>query len=117
MGEVRSGIAALIEVFLKDVLRLEGETEAQVREGVRIHVAEYERVFAVQLEERDKDLSARVCRALCRRRIIKKMEQCEGTPTEEHLKIVLSAIDPPGFSSKHSACDESVDKPDYDDGR
>jgi hypothetical protein len=117
MGEVRSGIAALIEVFLKDVLRLEGETEAQVREGVRIHVAEYERVFAVQLEERDKDLSARVCRALCRRRIIKKMEHCEGTPTKEHLKIVLSAIDPPGFSSKDSACDESVDNPDYHDGR
>jgi hypothetical protein len=50
MGEVRSSIAALIEVFLKDVLRLEGETEAQVREGVRIHVAEYEGMFrAAQL--------------------------------------------------------------------
>jgi hypothetical protein len=97
MGEVRGGIAALIEVFLKDVLRLEGETEARVREGVRTHVAEYEWVFAVQLEERNKDLAARVCRALCRRCIIKKMEQCEGTPTEEHLKLVLSAIDPPGF--------------------
>jgi hypothetical protein len=117
MGEVRGGIAALIEVFLEDALRLEGETEAQVREGVRIHVAEYEPVFAIQLEERDKGLSARVCRALCRRRVIKKMEQCDGTPTEAHLKIVLSAIEPPGFSSKDSTCDESVDNPDYDDGR
>jgi Predicted 3'-5' exonuclease related to the exonuclease domain of PolB len=75
MGEVRSSIAALIEVFLKDVLCLEGETEAQVREGVRIHVAEYEGMFrAAQLEERDKDLAARVCRALCRRRIIKLVQ-------------------------------------------
>ena len=45
MGEVRSGVAALIEVFLKDVLRLEGETGARVRERVPIHVAEYERMF------------------------------------------------------------------------
>jgi hypothetical protein len=66
---------------------------------VRIHVAEYEGMFrAAQLEERDKDLAARVCRALCRRRIIKNMEQCGGMPTEAHLKIVLRAIDLPGFS-------------------
>jgi len=101
MGGVRSGIAALIEVFLKDVLRLEGETEAQVRECVRTHIGEYERMFSTaQLEERNKDLAANVCRALCRRRVIQEMAQREGTPTEAHLQMVLNAIDRPDFSLK-----------------
>ena len=104
MGEVRSGVASLIEVFLRDVLRLEGETEAQVRERVPIHVAEYERMFRdSQLEEGNKDLAARVCRALCRRSVIKEMAKRGGTPTEAHLQIVLSTIAPPGFSSKDYA--------------
>ena len=104
MGKVRSGIAALIEVFLKDVLRLEGETEAQVRERVPIHVAEYERMFRdSQLEEGNKDLAAKVCRALCRRSVIKDMAKRGGTPTEAHLQIVLGSIAPPGFSSKDYA--------------
>jgi hypothetical protein len=65
MGEVRSGIASLIEVFLRDVLRLEGKGEALVHLGVHIYVAECERIFRdSQLEERNKDLAARVCRAL-----------------------------------------------------
>jgi hypothetical protein len=104
MGEVRSGVAALIEVFLKDVLRLEGKTEAQVCESVRVNVAEYEMMFRdAQLEDRDKDLAARVCRALCRRRILREIAAREGTEIEGHLQIVLSAIAPPGFSSKDYA--------------
>ena len=99
MGKVRSGVAALIEVFLNDVLRLSCKTEAQIRETVRIHVSEYEMMFRdAQLEERDKDLAARVCRALCRRSIIKEMAHREGTPTEAHLGIALGSIEPPRFS-------------------
>jgi hypothetical protein len=101
MGEVRSGIVALIEVFLRDVLRLEGKTEAHVCESVRIHVAEYERMFRdSQLEQCNKDLAARVCRALCRARVIKEMVRHEETPIGTHLKIVLSAIDLPTFALK-----------------
>jgi|ERR1700733_16859 len=101
MGDVRSGIAALIEVFLRDVLRLEGKTEAHVCESVRVHVGEYERMFRdSQLEQRNKDLVAHVCRALCRARVIKEMVRHKGTQIEAHLKIVLNAIDPPAFSLK-----------------
>jgi hypothetical protein len=104
MGEVRSGVAALIEVFLRDVLRLKGKTDAQIRESVCIHVAEYEMMFRdAQLEERDKDLAARVCRALCRRRVLREIAARERTPAEGHLQIVLSAIAPSGFSSKDYA--------------
>src|SRR5271169_2018864 len=104
MGEVRSGVAALIEVFLKDVLRLEGETEAQVRERVPIHVAEYERMFRdSEVDQGNKDLAAKVCRALCRRRVIEEILAEEGMPIGRHLQIVLSTIAPPGFSSKDYA--------------
>jgi hypothetical protein len=100
MGEVRSGVAALIEVFLKDVLRLEGETEARVRERVPIHVAEYERMFRdSQVDEGNKGLAAKVCRALCRRRVIEEILAGEGMPIGRHLQIVLGAIERPGFSS------------------
>ena len=76
MGEVRGSVAALVEVFLKEALRLEGESEVHVGERVRFYISEYERIFRdAQQEERDKDLAAKVCRALCRRRVIKEMAQ------------------------------------------
>jgi hypothetical protein len=104
MGEVRGGIASLIEHFLRDVLRLQGKTETLVCLGVSVHVAEYERMFRnTQLEERDKELAARVCRALCRGRVIKEIAARKGTPIEEHLQIVFNAVDRPGFSSKDYA--------------
>jgi hypothetical protein len=100
MGEVRSGVAAIIGVFVKDVLRLEGKTAVQVADVVRLHIAEYERMFReAQTEERDKDLAARVCRALSRSAIAKEMKKREGTPTEVHLLIALGAIPWPGFSA------------------
>jgi len=87
---------APIEVFLKDMLRLEGQPQAQIRKTVRIRIAEYEAMFrAAQLDERSKDIAVRGCRALCRKRIFTEMAQVGGTPTEAHLKIVLSAIDSP----------------------
>jgi hypothetical protein len=104
MGQVRSGVAALIEVFLKDVLRLEGETEARIRERVPIHVAEYERMFRdSQVDEGNRDLAAKVCRALCRRRVIEEILAGEGMPIGRHLQIVLGAIERPGFSSTDCA--------------
>jgi hypothetical protein len=99
MGEIRRNLAALIEVFLRDALRLEGRTADDVGQRVRFHVLEYEGMFReTQVAQRDKDLAARVCRALCRWRIIKEMTVREGTPTEGHLRLVLDAIAPPGFS-------------------
>jgi hypothetical protein len=101
MGELRSSIAAIIEVFVNDVVRLEGKPEAQVREGVRTHLADYERIFSVaRPKECDRKLAAHVCRALCRARVIRELAQRKGTPRETHLKIVLSAIDRPTLSLK-----------------
>jgi len=101
MGEVQSRVAALIEVFLRDVLRLEGRTEDDVGQRVRFHVLEYEGMFrASQAGQRDKDLAARVCRALCRSRVVKEIALRTGTTAAEHLQIVLNAIASPGFSSK-----------------
>jgi hypothetical protein len=100
MSEVRSGVAAIIGVFVKDVLRLEGKTAEQVGDGVRGHVAEYEKMFRdAQFGERDKDLAARVCRALCRGGITREIAQRVGTPAEGHLQIALGAVPSPGFSA------------------
>lgn len=83
-----------IEAFLKDVLRLQGETPSQVLDRVRAHMAEYEAMFrAAQQHQRSKDFAGRGCRILCRRRIIKEMEQRKGTATEAHLRTALSALD------------------------
>jgi hypothetical protein len=40
-----------------------------------------------------KDTAARVCRGLCRARVLEEMRRRKGTSTAEHLKIVLSVID------------------------
>jgi hypothetical protein len=40
-----------------------------------------------------RDQSARVSRALCRTRVVAENHQRRGTPTAEHLKLVLSIID------------------------
>jgi hypothetical protein len=99
MGEVRRGVAAIVEVFVKDVLRLEGKTAVQVGDDVRRHIAEYEKMFRdAQFGERDKDLAARVCRALCRNALAMETVQRIGTPTEVHLQIALGAVPLPGFS-------------------
>jgi hypothetical protein len=85
VGEVRNSVAAFIEVFLKDVLRLEGKSEVNVGVRVHLYISEYERTFRDgQLEGRNKDLAAKVCRALCRRRVFKEMVQQASTPTEAH---------------------------------
>lgn len=85
---------APVEAFLRDVLRLQGQTYAKVRENVGVQIAKYEAMFRdAQLDHRSKEMAARGCRALFRRRIFAEMARCIGTPTEAHLRMVLEAID------------------------
>ena len=84
---------APIEAFLKDALRLQGQTQAKVRESVGVQIAKYEAMFRdAQLDQRSKEMAARGCRRLFRRRIFAEMARCVGTPTEAHLRMVLEAI-------------------------
>ncbi len=60
-----------VEAFLQDALSLQDERLAQVREGVRIYIARYEKDFP------DLDI-----RALCRKRVREEMDRCKGTSAE-----------------------------------
>jgi hypothetical protein len=65
-----------------------------IREGVRVALADCEAIFrARETNKRMRDKAALVCRALCRTRVVAEMHQRRGTPTAEHLKLVLSIID------------------------
>ena len=59
-----------IEDFLDDVLALEDEDDPSViREGVRRHLAVYEKQFRdAEPNKRMKDTAVQVCRRLCRAR-------------------------------------------------
>jgi CRISPR/Cas system-associated exonuclease Cas4 (RecB family) len=72
-----------IEAFLRDVLALEGENSNRIREGVRVHLARYEKEFP--------DIK----RASYRERVVEEIARQKETPTERHLRIVLEAIDGP----------------------
>ena len=66
--------------FLTDVLALAGEDPDAVREGVRVALADCEAIFRVREDnKRMKDQAARVCRALCRTRVVAEMHQRRGT--------------------------------------
>ncbi len=83
-----------IEAFLQDVLALEGEISHLVREGVHLHLTIYEKQFRdAEPNKRMKDSAARVCRGLCRARVLDEIRRRRGTSTEKHLKIVLNIID------------------------
>ena len=85
-----------IESFLADVLALEDENLNAIREGVRIALADYEQIFRAQeLNRRMKEKAAHACRALCRVRVVEEIQRRKGTPTADHLKLVLSVIDGP----------------------
>ena len=43
-----------------------------------------------------KDQAARVCRALCRTRVVAEMHQRRGTRLADHLRLVLSIMDRAG---------------------
>ena len=70
-----------IQAFLRAVVDLEGNFHAEVREGVRICLADYERKFPG------------IPRASYRERVVEEIARQKGTPTEHHLRIVLGAID------------------------
>ena len=42
-----------------------------------------------------KDKAAHACHALCRARLLEEIRRLKGTPTADHLKLVLSVIDGP----------------------
>jgi hypothetical protein len=86
-----------IELFLTDVLALAGEDPEAVREGVRVALADCEAIFPAREDNmRMKDQAARVCRALCRTRVVAEMHQRRGTRLADHLKLVLSIMDRAG---------------------
>jgi hypothetical protein len=87
-----------VEAFLADVLALKGEDANAIREGVRVALADYEQRFRAQeVNKRMKDKAAHACHALCRARVVDEIRLRKGTPTTEHLKLVLSVIDGPRF--------------------
>ena len=83
-----------IEAFLADILALAGEEPDAVPEGVRVALSDCEAIFRAQeTNKRMRDITALVCRALCRARVVAEMHQRRGTQIAEHLKLVLSVID------------------------
>jgi hypothetical protein len=83
-----------IEAFLLDVLEDEGKDPNVVHENARRYLATYAQMFRDQeIEERKKDEAAQRCRDWCRERVVKEIEEREGTETADHLRIVLNAIE------------------------
>ena len=86
-----------IEPFLADVLALAGEEPEVIRDEVRVALGDYEAIFRAQEpNKRMRDKAAHACRALCRARVAEELQRRRGTPIAEHLKLVLSVIDPQG---------------------
>ena len=87
-----------VEVFLADVLALEGEDANATRQGVRVALADYEQVFrAREVNRQMKEKAAQACHELCRTRVVEEIRLREGTTTAEHLKLVVSVVDGPRF--------------------
>jgi hypothetical protein len=88
-----------IEAFLLDVLEDEGKDPNVVRANTRCYLALYIEMFrARETEDYKKDAAAQRCRDWCRKRVLEEVDQREGTPTADHLRIVLNVIEepPPG---------------------
>ena len=99
-GETR--VDKRVESFLADVLALEGEDSDAIREAVRDALADSEAIFRVQeANRRMKDKAAHACHALCRARVVEEIQRRRGTPTSNHLKLVLSIIDGPRLPTQH----------------
>jgi hypothetical protein len=83
---------------LADVLALEGEDENAIRKGVRVALTDCEQIFRAQeVHKRMKDKAAHACHALCRARVVEEIQRRKGTPTADHLKLVLNVIEGPRF--------------------
>jgi hypothetical protein len=60
---------------------------------VRGALADYEQLFRAQeVNKRMKEKAAHACHALCRARVVEEIRLRKGTPTAEHLKLVLSVL-------------------------
>jgi hypothetical protein len=78
-----------IEAFLLDVLEDEGKDLNVVRANTRCYLALYIEMFrAREAEDERKDSAAQKCRDWCRQRVLQ-----EGTPTADHLRMVLNAME------------------------
>jgi hypothetical protein len=87
-----------VEAFLADVLALEGEDADAIRQSVRSALADCEQIFRAQeVNKRMREKAAHACHTLCRARVAEEMRLRKGTPTAEHLKLVLGVIDGPRF--------------------
>jgi hypothetical protein len=83
-----------IEAFIKDVLGVEGHPNSEVREAVRIALADCAQSFRkLEIDNFWKNEAARQCRKLCRDRLVEEIKRRKGTSTAKHLKIVFSIID------------------------
>ena len=83
-----------IEAFLADVLALEGETPDAIREAVRAALADCEAIFRAQeANRRMKEKAVHACHSLCRGRVAEEIRRRMGTPTADHLELVLGIID------------------------
>jgi hypothetical protein len=83
-----------IEAFIRDVLNLEGANSNVVREGVRRHLPQYEKLFRdAEPDKRKKDAAAERFHKLCRDRVLKQIQLRTTPSTVAHLQIVLSMID------------------------
>ena len=85
-----------IEAFLADELALEGEKPEAVSAGVRVALGDVETIFRAREDNRRmKDRAVHACHALCRSRLVEEMKRRKGTPTADHLKLVLGILEKP----------------------
>jgi hypothetical protein len=85
-----------IERFLLDVLEDEGKKSNVVRANARCYVSLYIETFrAREVDEDKKEAAAQRCRDSCQQRVLEELKRPDGTPTADHLRIVLSAIGGP----------------------
>ena len=91
-------LAQGIESFLADVLALEGEKPETIRQGVRTALTDCEAIYRSQeANRRMKEKAVQASHSLCRARVVEEMRRRRGTPTADHLKLVLGIIEGPRF--------------------
>ena len=65
-----------------------------IRDGASRYLTVYEKqVRERETDKRMDDMAVHAFHALCRERVVEEIKRGKGTPTAEHLKIVLSVID------------------------
>jgi hypothetical protein len=85
-----------IDTFLKSVLTLEGENSNVIAEGVRLCLTNCERQFRnAETSKRMKSKAIDAGHMLCRARVFEEIQRRKGTPTADHLRLVLELIDRP----------------------